>query len=326
VVSAVCILVVIRSVDLGAAARVLSHAAIAPLAAGLAFLLVSLGIRVAVWTTLLPPSADGRRVPPRRVAPVLLIGYLGNVVLPARLGEVIRSYLIDRREGVPFGGALGSVVLERVLDTTALAVLAFIAAEALAAPVWIVRGMGLLAAGGTLVVIILATTGLAPALRLLARLAGIAPLRRPIEGVVRRLEHFVYWSGGAHRRRQVALVIVLGAAAWMCNAAMFWCIGVSVDAALTPAGACLVMATTVLATAIPSAPAYVGTFELAAVTVAGFLGVPAETALALALLAHAMGTLPAAVGGAISLGAMGGSISNLSAAAVEAERHELEAP
>jgi hypothetical protein len=77
------------------------------------------------------------------------------------------------------------------------------------------------------------------------------------------------------------------------------------------------MSVTVLATAIPSAPAYVGTFELAAVTVAVSLGVPADSALALAVLAHSLGLLPTAIGGSAALVYMGGGLRVLSAAAVE---------
>ena len=65
------------------------------------------------------------------------------------------------------------------------------------------------------------------------------------------------------------------------------------------------MAVTVLATAIPSAPAYVGTFELAAVSIATALGVPAETALAFAILAHLLSLLPTLVGGPIALAYIG---------------------
>jgi uncharacterized membrane protein YbhN (UPF0104 family) len=67
----------------------------------------------------------------------------------------------------------------------------------------------------------------------------------------------------------------------------------------------LVSAITVLGTAIPSAPGYVGTFELAASATARSLGVPPEEALAFALLVHALTVLPLAIGGAASLAWIG---------------------
>ena len=70
---------------------------------------------------------------------------------------------------------------------------------------------------------------------------------------------------------------------------------------LSPAGAMFVAGITVLGTAIPSAPGYIGTFELAASAAARSLGVPPDQALAFALLVHALTVLPLALGGAASL-------------------------
>ena len=91
---------------------------------------------------------------------------------------------------------------------------------------------------------------------------------------------------------------------------MFWLVGQAVGASLSAAGSILVMA-------IPSAPGYVGTFELAAVAVAGSLGVPRDIALALAVLAHVLGLLPTAVGGSVALMRLGGGLRRLSAEAAE---------
>ena len=197
-----------------------------------------------------------------------MVGYLGNAILPARLGEVIRAYLISRREGLAFGAALGSVALERIIDIATLAVMAFVAAVGVGAEAWIVQGTGVLAIVTCVLVLTLATTGIAPFVRIVGRLTAISAIRRQVAAVVTRLDAFAHWSGGAHRRRVMLISFGLSLVAWLCNAAMFWFVGQAVGASLSPAGALLLMAVTVLATAIPSAPAYVGTFELAAVTVA----------------------------------------------------------
>jgi len=81
-----------------------------------------------------------------------------------------------------------------------------------------------------------------------------------------------------------------------------------------------VAAVTVLGTAVPSAPGYVGTFDLAAATTAQALGVAAAPALALAVLAHAMTVLPTAGAGAVSLVAMNARLGRLATDAAGAER------
>ena len=319
-VSAVSLVLVVRSVDVAAAGRIVAGAAIGPLIVAMAIFLVGVALRFVIWRTLLPPRADGSRVSAGRLAPILMVGLLGNAVLPARLGEVIRAYLVSRRENVALGGALGSIALERVVDTAMLAMMAFVAAVAAGAAVWMVRGTGLLAAAGVVVLVALATTGLRPFMGLLTRLSAIHALEAPLGAVGRRLERFVHWSGGSHRRRAMGITMCLSGAAWLCNAAMFGLVGQSVGASISPVGALLIMAITVLSTAIPSAPAYVGTYELAAVTVATSLGVPPETALALAVLSHVLGLLPTAIGGSAALAYLGGGLRGISATAVEEGR------
>jgi hypothetical protein len=69
----------------------------------------------------------------------------------------------------------------------------------------------------------------------------------------------------------------------------------------------------------------VGTFELAAVTIAASLGVPSGPALALAVLAHVLSLLPTAVGGSIALASLGGGLRSLSVSATEETRLRSDA-
>ncbi|MDP7028525.1 MAG: lysylphosphatidylglycerol synthase transmembrane domain-containing protein, partial [Candidatus Marinimicrobia bacterium] len=55
-----------------------------------------------------------------------LIGYFGNNVLPLRLGELLRSYLVGKEWNLSKGFVVGTVVLERLLDTLSLAVLSLL--------------------------------------------------------------------------------------------------------------------------------------------------------------------------------------------------------
>ena len=326
IVSVLSVLLVARSVDLGQTARILGSASIAPLALAEGVYLVGLGLRIVIWRVLLPDRSDGSRVTAVRLTPVLLVSLLGNLLLPARLGEIIGAYLISRRENLALGAAFGAVALQRIIDTATLAMIAFLAAVSAAAAAWVVQGTGLLAAAGIVVLLALSTTGLSPLVRAFGRLGAVAVLQAPVSAVIRRLDRFVYWSGGAHRRRAIGLTLGLSTLTWVSNAAMFWLVGLAIGAPLSAAGALLVMSVAVLSTAIPSAPAYVGTFELAAVTVAASLGVPGGTALALAVLAHVLSLLPTAIGGSIALASLGGGLQRLSVAATEERRLQADAP
>lgn len=316
-ISVVALSIVIRSVDLGAAAAALAAADLRFVAIGLAAYLVGLGLRVARWWRLLPTRPDGRQVALPRVLAPLMVGYLGNAVLPARLGEAIRAYLVARRESIPFGGVAGSVVLERIVDTATLAVLAFLAAASLGGDAWLVRGAAIAAAAGIIVVATLATIGLEPLLPLARIAIGWLPVGDRRGALTRTAEHFVASSGGAHRRPAVVVVAVLSLGAWLSDAAVFWLVGQALGLELSALGALLVTAITVLATAIPSAPGYLGTFELAAVSVAGAVGIPGPAAFAFAVLAHVMAIVPSAIGGSIALAGIGDGLRSISRAAVD---------
>ena len=49
-----------------------------------------------------------------------LIGYFGNNVLPLRLGEILRAYIVGKENNLPKSFVFGTVVLERLMDMFAL--------------------------------------------------------------------------------------------------------------------------------------------------------------------------------------------------------------
>jgi glycosyltransferase 2 family protein len=273
-------------------------------------------LRSARWRLLLPRRPDGERPAVLRVMPVLLAGYLGNLVLPARLGEPVRGYLIARREHLGFARVLGSVLLERVIDLATLALVAVGAAIAAGAPAWMIRGMVIVAIIGVVVAVVLMASGIERAVRVLSRFLG-ARFQRVSTGL-RHVTHFGEGAGGASGAGPLATAILISGATWFFVAATYWLLGRSLGLGIEPAGALLIAAVATLGTAIPSAPAHIGTFEVAAVVAATSLGVPGEQALALALLAHAITTLPFALLGAGAVAWMSISLSSVADQAVAA--------
>ena len=46
----------------------------------------------------------------------ILIGFMANNVLPLRLGEFVRAYVIGRREKLSVSASFATIVIERVFD------------------------------------------------------------------------------------------------------------------------------------------------------------------------------------------------------------------
>ena len=55
-----------------------------------------------------------------------LIGYMGNNVLPLRLGELLKAYYLEKKSKISKYEVIGTVILERVLDLVGLVLLFFI--------------------------------------------------------------------------------------------------------------------------------------------------------------------------------------------------------
>ena len=313
-VSLAALAILSQLVDLRATLDVLSRTDPLPLIVALGVIGLQLVLRSLRWSLLLPAVGDGapsaRHLGVRRVLPVLLVGYLGNICLPARLGEVVRAYLVSRRESVPFSMALGSVLLERVMDLASLAVVGWVAAVVANAPDWIVKGTAVVALAGVAVTGFLVIVGLTRIVRwtrgLLERGAGRLAW---LAGALARFAE----GAGEQPRPVIAICLAISVGCWLLDGTTFWLAGRAIGADLAWGTALLIAAVTVLGTAIPSAPGYIGTFELAAVAAGEALGVGREDALAIGVLAHVITTIPLAIGGVLSLAQMSLSLGGVSA-------------
>jgi uncharacterized protein (TIRG00374 family) len=283
---------VVRDVDLGAAWAIIQTANPAWLVLALVCMSTDVLLRAVRWQRLILPIQRVRFMP---ILGYLLVGYLANNVLPARLGELVRSHYLGDRERISRASTLGTVVVERVVD---IAVLVAIAAVA----ILVLNVRGVVASA---VLVGLAVTGLL----VVALAIGIAAHRLPGAGrAAAVLERWPSAAGAARklraglavagRPRTLAEALVLSVAAWGATVVAFAAIGQAIGLHLLVGEASLLAAGIALATAIPSGPGYLGTYELAAVKIAEALGRSSEQALALALLAHATVLVLTSVAGA----------------------------
>src|SRR5438034_2657978 len=92
-----------------------------PLAIGLYF--VGVWLRSARWSLLLPEHA----VDTSTLFRALVVGFTVDNLLPLRVGEVARAYLLSRWCRISYGATIAKLVVERVLDGLSLAVLLLVA-------------------------------------------------------------------------------------------------------------------------------------------------------------------------------------------------------
>ena len=293
-ISIVALFLVVRSVDLAATWNTIITAQPQWILAMVAFMVIDIGLRALRWRVLLRPVAD---VPFRHTLPANLVGYLANNILPARLGELVRTDDLGARSGVPRSTILGTIVVERVVDTVVLVAIASIAILVLS-----VRGIV-----ASAVLVGLAVT----ALLIVAIAIGIAAHRLPgAERVATFLDRWPQVRETLARLREgltiatkagtIGRALVLTLLAWGCSILAFTAGAQAVGIQPTMGQAALLAAGTNLSTAIPAAPGYVGTYELAAVTIGASVGISRDDALAMAVLVHGFALLITSIGGAIA--------------------------
>lgn len=294
--------IVLSHVDMTATAAILATLRLPELAVAVALLAVQFVALTVRWRLLLGVATGDTHLPYRPVVEAMLVGVLANTALPARLGEVARTVVISRRGAVDLAGSAGTVILERILDVTVLCAVALVAAVLAGAP-WFVSGPLAAATVAGLMAVVVSVSGWVP--RILRRLGERFPSvsHRP------RLYALMRWVGrlidglAGHHPRVMVTALLLTLASVLLDGAIFWAIGRGLQVELTWPQALVLATAGVLVTAIPSAPANVGTFELAVAAVGATLGVSTEDALAIALVAHGVIVIPLSIGGAVVLAA-----------------------
>lgn len=243
------------------------------------------------WSFLLRGS---KRVSANRLFPVVVIGYAGNNILPLRLGEVLRAYVLWRKEGINVGTTLTTAVLERLFDglTMVLFVLVgllFVPMSALLSRLVTVASVVFF---GALAVFLF----LAARPNLLHRIAHAviervvperfrAPLLGLIEGVIAGLESLR--SG-----RDVVVVFGVTLVVWLIETIEYRLVSFAFPDLHLPYVSILLMGGAVnLLTALPSLPGYVGTFETGIKILEG-TGAPPALAGSYVLTLHAILLLP----------------------------------
>ena len=267
---------------------------------GVAIYFISVWFRSWRWSFLLRGS---KRIAAHRLYPVVVIGYMGNNVLPFRLGEVLRAYVLWRRERVNVGTSLTTAVLERLFD--GLTMVLFVLFGLLFVPMsaFFSRLVSIASAVffGALVVFLV----LAARPRLLRRIThdvieSLVPerVRDPrldlVEDVIEGLESLR--SG-----RDVLVIFLVTVWVWILETLKYWLVSFAFDLQLPYYGIVLMGGVVNLLTALPSLPGYIGTFEGGGVQVLEVIGAPSGAAASYVLVLHAILLLPVTLLGLIFL-------------------------
>jgi uncharacterized protein (TIRG00374 family) len=264
---------------------------------GIVVYFIGLGVRAWRWHYLLRPI---KAVSTARLFPITAIGYMGNNIYPVRAGELLRVYLLRRMEAIPISASLATILAERAFDGLVMLGFVFLnlsELEGMTASSGVVGSIRSVAVLGA-VVFLLATLAFllmaffpALTLRVVAQLARVLPA-----GTAAKVRGFFerFLQGLAFMRSPVDILMVLltSAVIWLLETGKYWFVMHAFQFRVSFFALMLMNGVVNLATTIPSAPGYLGTFDAPGIAVLQAYGVPPNTAAGYTLVLHAALWLP----------------------------------
>jgi glycosyltransferase 2 family protein len=242
-----------------------------------------------------------RAIPLRRLFPIVVIGYMGNNIYPARAGEVLRSYVLRRKEGIAITASLATVVLERLFDGLIMLLFVFATLPFIGLPreyqLFIVFFSALF--GLALLFFLLLAARPARAARLYAAVVErVVPQRfRPV--VHELFDRFIVGLQSLRSPRDVALIFFSSTLIWLAETMKYWFVMHAFPGMNVSFGVLMLMTAVVnLFTTIPSTPGHIGTFDAPGIAILTRFGVPQALATGYTLVLHVALWLPITLLGA----------------------------
>jgi glycosyltransferase 2 family protein len=274
---------------------------------GIAVYFVAVWARAWRWHWLLRPIKE---ISTRRLFPTTVIGYLGNNIFPARAGELLRTVVLKKDEGVAISASLATIIVERIFDGVTMLAFVFVNLSEVAklttssgfigniqqVAIW---GTGIFIAA--LVIFLLAAMFPERSLALIQKIAQRILPERWREKVVNLARLFLGGLASLRSPRTILMIFVTSVVIWLLETLKYWFVMHAFPFTVSFFTLMLMNGIVNLATTIPSAPGYIGTFDAPGIAVLSAYGVPLALAAGYTLVLHAALWLPITALGAYYL-------------------------
>jgi len=224
---------------------------------------------------------------------IMMIGFMVNNILPARIGEFTRAWMIGKKEGISRSLSFGTIVLERVFDGFGLLFILGFCILLSPFPRW-VKGFGLIG---------LFIFCLALAFLVILRVKRDFFLKKTgklgdifHKGASRRIfyimDRFIEGLASLENLKHTGLIVFYSIISQIILAISFHILFLSFGFSLPFYTAYFIASIVGLSTMIPSAPGYIGVFQSFCVGGLILFGIPKDIALSYSLVAHIVQYIP----------------------------------
>lgn len=272
---------------------------------GIIVYFIGLLVRSWRWHYLLRPV---KKVPTLAMFPVVCIGYFGNNIYPARAGEVLRAVILKRREGVPVSASLATVIVERVFDGVVMLAFVFLNLPELArlnstsgfiGSIQSLAIWGAVIFLGVLLIFMLAAMFPKKTEKIILAIGNRIIPEKWREKVYAIIFKFMSGLESLRSPQEAVMIFFTSALIWLLETGKYWFVMHAFNFQVSFFALMLMNGIVNLATTIPSAPGYIGTFDAPGIALLTAYGVPAEIATGYTLVLHAALWLPVTLVGAI---------------------------
>jgi uncharacterized protein (TIRG00374 family) len=289
--SLICLVLVLWNVDLREVLTALKQANYAwflPASLPFAGTIISKVLR---WQLLFP--GEYKRIRREKLFSALMISYALNTILPARLGELARAYVIGETEGLSKSLALSTIVVEKVFDILTLLLFLVLLLPFVSLPSWVQRPALIMAPLFLCLfaMIVALTYQRERTLSLASSILKHIP-RLDGERILNSLGSALSGLDVLRSPRRHICLWGWSLAVWGTGALFIFFVMIAFHIDAPPSAAVLVLCVTSLGMTVPSSPGYIGVYHWLIVSTLIIFNVDRELALSFAFALHAVTFLP----------------------------------
>jgi uncharacterized protein (TIRG00374 family) len=317
-ISLLLIYLVVRNTDPTELAAALAAANYGWLVPAILVYFVGVWLRAWRWRFLLRSI---KPLPVGLLFRTIVIGYMANNLLPFRLGEIVRAYVLGIKGGVSKAATLTTIVVERVMD--GLTMVGFMVVASLLLPLDETLQNTVRLSGLVFLLVVLALFAIVASRRLADALVRLClrPFPRALAAKLGALAaSFLDGLGALRSPRDLAGVLIFSVLGWLPESAMYALIGVGFGLGQPFAVYMMTTAAGNLGAMVPSTPGYIGVFDAPAKYVLVLSGVADGLATSFTLVLHAALLIPVILLGVVFLWQAGLSLRSLQQQPKDAQR------
>ena len=246
-------------------------------------------LKGAGWRFLLLPAK--KEIKLMTSTSVLVIGLMANNLFPAKLGELVRGYLMGEKEKLPKSLCLSTVAVEHLLDILVLTIFLLALLPSVTLPPWLRTGGMLVgfAALGLIIMIFILVRRQEKFLGWTEKLLSHLPER--FRGKIQSILSNVIQGTGVVTGRYILYAFAAISSMWLMVFLAAYMVLIACGLTLPIQAAVMVIIFVAFGKIIPSSPSAIGTYHYLVILVLMSFEVGKEVALGYAIIMHAFGFL-----------------------------------